>query len=83
MKTVVLVVLLAPGRTGGPCAWPTSTSWPCTPSTSSRLAAILVMSAEQAHHSELDSFPDSLWWAIATVTTVGYARDAGRTSPTC
>ena len=36
------------------------------------IVATLVMSAERGHHSELDSFPDALWWAIATVTTVGY-----------
>ena len=30
------------------------------------------MSAERGHNSELDSFPDALWWSIATVTTVGY-----------
>ena len=36
------------------------------------IVATLVMSAERGHDSELDSFPDALWWAVATVTTVGY-----------
>ena len=36
------------------------------------IVATLVMSAERGNDSELDSFPDALWWAIATVTTVGY-----------
>ena len=36
------------------------------------LIATFVMSAERGHNSELDSFPDALWWSIATVTTVGY-----------
>ena len=36
------------------------------------IVATLVMSAERGHNSELDSFPDALWWSIATVTTVGY-----------
>ena len=36
------------------------------------LITTFVMSAERGHNSELDSFPDALWWSIATVTTVGY-----------
>ena len=36
------------------------------------IVATLVMSAERGYNSDLDSFPDALWWSIATVTTVGY-----------
>ena len=36
------------------------------------LITTFVMSAERGHNPELDSFPDALWWSIATVTTVGY-----------
>ncbi len=36
------------------------------------IVATLVMSAERGHNSDLDSFPDALWWSVATVTTVGY-----------
>ena len=36
------------------------------------LIATIVTSVERGHNSELDSFPDALWWAIVTVTTVGY-----------
>ena len=32
----------------------------------------IVTSVERGHGSELDSFPDALWWAVVTVTTVGY-----------
>ena len=32
------------------------------------MIATIVTSAERGH----DSFPDALWWSIATVTTVGY-----------
>lgn len=34
--------------------------------------ATIVTSVERGHDSPVDSFPDALWWAIATVTTVGY-----------
>ena len=36
------------------------------------ISATLVMSAERGHNPGLDTFPDALWWSIATVTTVGY-----------
>lgn len=37
------------------------------------IAALAVLDVERAApHSQLDSFPDSLWWAFVTVTTVGY-----------
>ena len=52
------------------------------------IVATLVMSAEQGHHSELDSFPDVLQRCIATVTTVGYGdvvpvMQVGRAFATC
>ena len=34
--------------------------------------ATIVTSLERGHDSPIDSFPDALWWSIATVTTVGY-----------
>ena len=36
------------------------------------LIATIVTSLERGHDSPVDSFPDALWWSIATVTTVGY-----------
>ena len=36
------------------------------------IVATIVMSAERGRDSPIDSFPDALWWAVATVTTVGY-----------
>ncbi len=36
------------------------------------LIAAIVTSVERGHESRLDSFPDALWWAVVTVTTVGY-----------
>lgn len=35
-------------------------------------SAALVLSAEEAGGGSIDSFGDALWWAITTVTTVGY-----------
>ena len=34
--------------------------------------ATIVTSIERGRDSPIDSFPDALWWSIATVTTVGY-----------
>ena len=36
------------------------------------LGATAVLSFEQAHDSTIRTFPDALWWATVTVTTVGY-----------
>ena len=36
------------------------------------LIATIVTSLERGHDSPVESFPDALWWSIATVTTVGY-----------
>ena len=36
------------------------------------IVATLVSLVERGHDSSIDSFPDALWWSIATVTTVGY-----------
>ncbi len=36
------------------------------------LISTIVTSVERGHDSPVDSFPDALWWSIATVTTVGY-----------
>lgn len=34
--------------------------------------ATIVTTVERGQDSPVDSFPDALWWSIATVTTVGY-----------
>lgn len=36
------------------------------------VVATIVTSVERGRDSSIDSFPDALWWSIATVTTVGY-----------
>lgn len=36
------------------------------------LTATAVALAERGQDSQLDTFPDALWWSVVTVTTVGY-----------
>ena len=36
------------------------------------LVATIITLVERGGNSELDSFSDALWWAVVTVTTVGY-----------
>ncbi len=45
------------------------------------LIATIVTSLERGHDSPVDSFPDALWWSIATVTTVGYGDIVPVTAP--
>ena len=36
------------------------------------IAATVVASVEGGENASIQSFPDALWWAVATITTVGY-----------
>jgi voltage-gated potassium channel len=37
------------------------------------MAGLAVLEAERGHpHSNIESYPQALWWAICTITTVGY-----------
>jgi voltage-gated potassium channel len=35
-------------------------------------AAVLIFVAERGGDGSIQTFPDALWWAVATITTVGY-----------
>ncbi len=36
------------------------------------IAAAMFYAVESGHNSTVDSYGDALWWAVATITTVGY-----------
>ena len=36
------------------------------------IAATIVASIEGGENASIQSFPDALWWAVVTITTVGY-----------
>jgi voltage-gated potassium channel len=36
------------------------------------IAATVVASVEGGENASIQSFPDALWWAVVTITTVGY-----------
>ena len=36
------------------------------------VAATIVTSVEVGENTSIQSFPDALWWAVVTITTVGY-----------
>ena len=36
------------------------------------IAATIVASVEGGENASIQSFPDALWWAVVTITTVGY-----------
>ena len=36
------------------------------------IAATAVTSVEGGENASIQSFPDALWWAVVTITTVGY-----------
>lgn len=36
------------------------------------IAATVVASVESVENASIQSFPDALWWAVVTITTVGY-----------